>query len=916
MDYKDTLLMPKTNFPMRGVLPNKEPKIQEEWDANDIYQKALDKNKDNEHYILHDGPPYANGNLHMGHALNKILKDFITRYKTMQGFYTPYVPGWDTHGLPIEQALTKKGVKRKELSIAEFRRKCEAFALEQIENQKKDFKRLGVKGDFADPYITLKPEYEAAQIRLFGEMADKGLIYKGKKPVYWSPSSESSLAEAEIEYQDKRSPSIYVAFDVKDSKGIVDEDAKFVIWTTTPWTLPSNVAITVHPDLIYGQYNVNGDKYIIGKDLVANVAEALGWNEDAIELEKEFKGSDLEYIETQHPFVDRVSLVINGLHVTTDAGTGCVHTAPGHGEDDFVVGQKYNLPVISPVDDKGVFTEEAGQFEGMFYDKANKEITDLLKENGSLLKLEFITHSYPHDWRTKKPVIFRATPQWFASIDKVRQDILDAIEDTHFKVDWGRTRIYNMVRDRGEWVISRQRVWGVPLPVFYAENGDIIMTKETVNHVADLFQEHGSNVWFEREAAELLPEGFTHPSSPNGVFTKETDIMDVWFDSGSSHRGVLEERPELSYPADLYLEGSDQYRGWFNSSITTSVATRGISPYKMLLSHGFVMDGEGKKMSKSLGNVIVPDQIVKQKGADIARLWVSSVDYLSDVRISDEILKQTSDVYRKIRNTLRFMLGNLNDYNPSTDAIAESELLEVDKYLLNRLREFTANTLDNYDNYDYLDIYQELQNFINVELSNFYLDYGKDILYIEEQNAHKRRSMQTVLYQIVVDMTKLLAPILAHTSEEVWSHIPHVEEESVHLTRMPERVAVDAEFMEKWNTFMKLRDDVNRALEVARNEKVIGKSLEAKVVIGSNDNFDATTFLQQFSDLQQLFITSQAEVVDKVENGESYQYGDIHIEHAHGEKCERCWNYSESLGSVGELDNLCPRCQAVVKTLV
>ena len=916
MDYKDTLLMPKTNFPMRGGLPNKEPKIQEEWDANDIYQKALDKNKDNEHYILHDGPPYANGNLHMGHALNKILKDFITRYKTMQGFYTPYVPGWDTHGLPIEQALTKKGVKRKELSIAEFRRKCEAFALEQIENQKKDFKRLGVKGDFADPYITLKPEYEAAQIRLFGEMADKGLIYKGKKPVYWSPSSESSLAEAEIEYQDKRSPSIYVAFDVKDSKGIVDEDAKFVIWTTTPWTLPSNVAITVHPDLIYGQYNVNGDKYIIGKDLVANVAEALGWNEDAIELEKEFKGSDLEYIETQHPFVDRVSLVINGLHVTTDAGTGCVHTAPGHGEDDFVVGQKYNLPVISPVDDKGVFTEEAGQFEGMFYDKANKEITDLLKENGSLLKLEFITHSYPHDWRTKKPVIFRATPQWFASIDKVRQDILDAIEDTHFKVDWGRTRIYNMVRDRGEWVISRQRVWGVPLPVFYAENGDIIMTKETVNHVADLFQEHGSNVWFEREAAELLPEGFTHPSSPNGVFTKETDIMDVWFDSGSSHRGVLEERPELSYPADLYLEGSDQYRGWFNSSITTSVATRGISPYKMLLSHGFVMDGEGKKMSKSLGNVIVPDQIVKQKGADIARLWVSSVDYLSDVRISDEILKQTSDVYRKIRNTLRFMLGNLNDYNPATDAIAESELLEVDKYLLNRLREFTTNTLDNYDNYDYLDIYQELQNFINVELSNFYLDYGKDILYIEEQNAHKRRSMQTVLYQIVVDMTKLLAPILAHTSEEVWSHIPHVEEESVHLTRMPEREAVDAEFMEKWNTFMKLRDDVNRALEVARNEKVIGKSLEAKVVIGSNDNFDATTFLQQFSDLQQLFITSQAEVVDKVENGESYQYGDIHIEHAHGEKCERCWNYSESLGSVGELDNLCPRCQAVVKTLV
>lgn len=916
MDYKDTLLMPKTDFPMRGGLPNKEPKIQEEWDEKNIYQKVLDKNEGNPSYVLHDGPPYANGNLHMGHALNKILKDIITRYKSMRGYYAPYVPGWDTHGLPIEQALTKKGVKRKELSVAEFRKKCEAFALEQIENQKKDFKRLGIKGDFNNPYITLKPEYEAAQIRLFGEMADKGLIYKGKKPVYWSPSSESSLAEAEIEYQDKRSPSIYVAFDVKDGKGIVDPDAKFIIWTTTPWTLPSNVAITVHPDLTYGQYNVNGQKYIIGKDLASDVVEALGWDEETLVLENEFKGKELEYVEAQHPFFERESLVINGLHVTTDAGTGCVHTAPGHGEDDYIVGQKYNLPVISPVDDKGVFTDEAGQFEGMFYDKANKEITDLLKENGALLHLEFITHSYPHDWRTKKPVIFRATPQWFASIDKVRQDILNSIDETQFKVDWGKTRIYNMIRDRGEWVISRQRVWGVPLPVFYAENGDIIMTSETVNHVADLFEANGSNIWFERDAKDLLPEGFTHPSSPNGEFTKETDIMDVWFDSGSSHRGVLEARPELSYPADLYLEGSDQYRGWFNSSITTSVATRGQSPYKMLLSHGFVMDGEGKKMSKSLGNVIVPDQIVKQKGADIARLWVSSVDYLADVRISDEILKQTSDVYRKIRNTLRFMLGNVNDYNPATDAIAEDNLLEVDKYLLNRLREFTANTLDHYDNYDYLDIFQEVQNFINVELSNFYLDYGKDILYIEERDSHKRRSMQTVLYQIVVDMTKLLAPILVHTSEEVWSHIPHVEEESVHLTNMPDRVEVDREFVDRWNTFMKLRDDVNRALEVARNEKVIGKSLEAKVVIGSNDNFDATSFLQQFADLQQLFITSQAEVVDHVEDGIPYQYGDIRIEHAHGEKCERCWNYSESLGSVGELNNLCPRCQEVVKTLV
>ncbi|EGQ0372150.1 TPA: isoleucine--tRNA ligase [Staphylococcus pseudintermedius] len=915
MEYKDTLLMPKTKFPMRGGLPTKEPQIQQEWKEKDLYRKMLEKNEGQPSFILHDGPPYANGNLHMGHALNKILKDFINRYKTMQGFYTPYVPGWDTHGLPIEQALTKKGVKRKEMTTAEFRDKCQAFAMEQIDIQKKDFLRLGVNGDFDNPYITLKPEYEAAQIRLFGEMADKGLIYKGKKPVYWSPSSESSLAEAEIEYHDKRSASIYVAFDVKDSKGIVADDAKFIIWTTTPWTLPSNVAITVHPELTYVQMNVDGTRYIIAEALVDAVAEQLGWDKEAVVREKDFKGSELEYIEAQHPFIDRISLIINGEHVTTDAGTGCVHTAPGHGEDDFIVGQKYGLEVISPLDDKGVFTAEGGPFEGMFYDKANQAVTELLTEKGALLKLDFITHSYPHDWRTKKPVIFRATPQWFASISKVRQDILDAIEDTKFKVDWGKTRIYNMIRDRGEWVISRQRVWGVPLPVFYAENGDIIMTKETVYHVADLFEQHGSNIWFERDAEDLLPEGFTHPGSPNGEFTKEQDIMDVWFDSGSSHRGVLETRPELSFPADMYLEGSDQYRGWFNSSITTSVATRGRSPYKMLLSHGFVMDGEGKKMSKSLGNVIVPDTIVKQKGADIARLWVSSVDYLADVRISDEILNQVADVYRKIRNTLRFLLGNINDYNPATDRIAEADLLEVDRYILNRLREFTAGTLDHYESFDYLNIYQEVQNFINVELSNFYLDYGKDILYIEEKNAHKRRSMQTVLFEILVNMTKLLAPIIPHTAEEVWSHIEQVDEESVHLTNMPAKEEVDQALLDKWNTFMALRDDVNRALEAARNEKVIGKSLEAKVKIGNSSSFDTLAFLEGFNDLHQLFIVSQVELVEDTK-GEAYQHGTIEIAKADGEKCARCWNYSESLGSVGELDDLCPRCQEVVKTLV
>ncbi len=915
MDYKDTLLMPKTSFPMRGGLPNKEPQIQAEWDEKDLFNKILEKNKGKTPFILHDGPPYANGNLHMGHALNKILKDFIVRHKAMTGYYAPYVPGWDTHGLPIEQALTNKGVKRKEMSVAEFRKKCEEFALEQIEVQKSDFKRLGVNGDWQNPYITLKPEFEAAQIRVFGEMAAKGLIYKGKKPVYWSPSSESSLAEAEIEYKDKKSPSIYVAFKVVDSKGVVDEDASFVIWTTTPWTIPSNLGIAVNPELTYVQVNVEGKKYVVAEALLDAVCEDLDWNKETIVREKEFKGSELEYVTAQHPFIDRTSLVILGDHVTTDAGTGCVHTAPGHGEDDYVIGQKYDLGVISPIDDKGVFTEEAGEFAGQFYDKANKTITEKLDEVGALLKLSFFSHSYPHDWRTKKPVIFRATEQWFASISKVRQDILDAIDTTKFKIDWGKTRLYNMIRDRGEWVISRQRVWGVPLPVFYSENGDIIMTEETINHVADLFEKHGSNVWFEREAKDLLPEGFTHEGSPNGVFTKETDIMDVWFDSGSTHRGVLETRPELSYPADIYIEGSDQYRGWFNSSITTSVATRGISPYKMLLSHGFVMDGEGKKMSKSLGNVIVPDKIVKQMGADIARLWVSSVDYLADVRISNEILKQTSDVYRKIRNTFRFLLGNVNDFNPATDSVSYDEMLEIDQYMHNRLNQFIGKTLSHYEAYDYLDIYQDIQNFINVDLSNFYLDYGKDILYIEKADSLKRRSMQTVLYETLVKLTKLLAPIIPHTADEIWGHIPHVEEESVHLTDMPEPHEIDTVLMEKWSQFMKLRDDVNRALEVARNEKVIGKSLEAHITLSNSSEFDTVDFLSKFNDLNQLFIVSKVDVVDELTEGTEYELVKVKVDHAEGEKCQRCWNYSDQLGSVNGLDHLCPRCQSVVATL-
>ncbi|EAG1762662.1 isoleucine--tRNA ligase, partial [Listeria monocytogenes] len=685
MEYKDTLLMPKTDFPMRGNLPNKEPEWQAKWEEEKLYEKIQEKNAGRKAYILHDGPPYANGELHMGHALNKTIKDIIVRYKSMAGFSSPYVPGWDTHGLPIETAIAKKGVKRKEMSIAEFRKLCAEYAMTQVDGQRTGFKRLGINGDWENPYITLLPEYEAEQIKVFGEMAKKGYIYKGKKPVYWSPSSESALAEAEIEYQDKKSASIFVAFKVTDGKGVLDEGTNIVIWTTTPWTIPANMGITVNPDLDYVVIESAGEKYVVAEALLPSLREKLGF-EDATVV-KTVRGSELDRVVTKHPFYDRDSLVMNGEHATAEAGTGAVHTAPGHGEDDFLIGKKYDLEVLAPLDDHGVFTEEAPGFEGVFYDTANKMVTEKLEEVGALLKMEFITHSYPHDWRTKKPVIFRATAQWFASIDAFRDDLLAAVKGVNWTPAWGETRLFNMVRDRGDWVISRQRAWGVPLPIFYAENGEAIITDETINHISELFREHGSNVWFERDVKDLLPAGFTHPGSPNGEFTKETDIMDVWFDSGSSHQAVLNARPELSRPADLYMEGSDQYRGWFNSSLTTAVAITGEAPYRNVLSHGFALDGEGRKMSKSLGNTLLPGKVIKQLGADIVRLWVASVDYQADVRVSDEILKQVSEVYRKIRNTMRFLLGNINDFNPTTNAVSYENLREVDKYMLIKLND-------------------------------------------------------------------------------------------------------------------------------------------------------------------------------------------------------------------------------------
>lgn len=911
MEYKQTLLMPKTEFPMRGNLPNREPKMQQEWEENKLYEKVQARTKGRPLFVLHDGPPYANGDIHMGHALNKILKDFIVKYKSMAGFHAPYVPGWDTHGLPIETALAKKKVNRKKMSISEFREKCAEYALKQIDNQRTQFKQLGVRGDWDNPYITLDKAYEAAQIRVFGEMAKKGYIYKGLKPVYWSPSSESALAEAEIEYQDKRSPSIYVAFDVKDGKGVLEGDEQFVIWTTTPWTLPANLAIAVHPDLDYAVVKVKDNKYIVAEAMLEQVKATLEWEE--AEVVKTFKGKDAERIVAKHPFYDRDSLVILGDHVTTESGTGLVHTAPGHGEDDFFVGKQYDLGVLCPVDEKGYFTEEAPGFEGIFYDSANKEITQKLEENGKLLKLEFITHSYPHDWRTKKPTIFRATNQWFASIKDFRDDILKEIKRVNWVPEWGETRLYNMVRDREDWCISRQRTWGVPIPVFYAEDRTPIITDETIEHVANLFAEHGSNIWFEWDTKDLLPEGFTHEGSPNGEFTREMDIMDVWFDSGSSHEGVLEDHEELKRPADVYLEGSDQYRGWFNSSLSTAVAVTGKSPYETVISHGFALDGQGRKMSKSIGNVVVPSKIMKQYGADILRLWVASVDYQADVRISDEILKQTAEGYRKIRNTFRFLLGNLNDFT-TADRVADEQLEEVDRYMLARLQQVIDKVRKAYDAYDFSTVYQTVHHFCAIELSSFYLDFAKDILYIEASDHPRRRSIQTVYYEMVVSLAKLMAPILTHTMEEVWSHIPGVEEDYVQLTDMPEARAIEGqdELNKKWSFFMEVRHDILKALEEARNEKVIGKSLEASIVIKANKS-EVESLLSNIPHLHQLLIVSHAEVTDTLEDGKSYEYVTVKVTKHNGETCERCWVVSDTVGENEKHPSLCTRCADIVE---
>ena len=919
MKVKDTLNLGKTKFPMRGNLPVREVERQNEWEENKVYEQRQKLNEGKPSFVLHDGPPYANGNIHMGHAMNKISKDFIVRSKSMMGFRAPYVPGWDTHGLPIEQQLKKAGVDRKALSVAEFREMCRQYALEQVDKQRKDFKRLGVAGEWDNPYLTLKPEYEAQQIRVFGKMAEKGLIYKGKKPVFWSWSSESALAEAEVEYHDVTSPSAFYGEQVVDGKGVLDKNTYMVVWTTTPWTIPASEGITIDATFDYAvvQHDDDERKYVLAADLVNADAELFGWND--VKIVKTVKGAELENVLCQHPFYPERKLVtMLGDFVTTDAGTGLVHTAPGFGEDDFNIGVKYGLDVYVPVDDKGYMTEDTGEdFAGLFYEDANEVSLKKLEEAGVLLKQMDYEHSYPFDWRTEKPIIFRATPQWFASVDKIRDQILGAINEVQFFPDWGQKRLYNMIRDRGDWVISRQRVWGVPLPIFYGEDGEAIMTKETIEHVAKLVEEHGSNIWFQREAKDLLPEGFTSEHSPNGKFTKETDIMDVWFDSGSSHQGVCAERDYLTYPADLYLEGSDQYRGWFNSSLITSVAYSGHAPYKQILSQGFTLDGKGRKMSKSLGNTIVPSEVIDKMGAEIIRLWVLSVDTSADVRVSMGSFQQIAESYRKFRNTVRFLLANTTDFDPAKDAVAFDEMESIDKYMTVLVNKFTKEILDAYANYEFMEIYKKLINFITTDLSAFYMDVAKDVVYIEAPDSKKRRSMQTVLYDVVVRLTKLMTPILPHTTEEIWKYLKE-DEKYAQLSEMPEVKHFNNEekLVDLWNRFMNLRSGVFKALEEARNEKLIGKSFEAHVDLyvsnGVQADLDALN-----ANVRQALIVSALDVHPLSEAPENaLKFNDeyaVVVEHAEGEVCPRCRMIKTDIGSDADLSTLCASCAEIVR---
>lgn len=921
-DYTKSVNLPKTDFPMRANLPEREPKMLEYWESIDLYNELKKRNKDKKPFILHDGPPYANGDVHMGHALNKILKDIIVRYKNMTGYYAPYVPGWDTHGLPIErQAIKKLGINRHKAGAVKFRQACREFAISHVENQKKQFKRLGVLGDWENPYLTLKNEYVAKQIEIFGKMAEKGLIYKGLKPVYWCPDCETALAEAEIEYAEDKTNSIYVKFAVKDDKGLFEglENVYFVIWTTTTWTLPGNVAISLNPNFEYSLAKApNGEIYVIADELLDNVKKAAKIDGD-FEIVKKFKGSDLEYITCYHPFIDRESLVIVGDHVTLEAGTGCVHTAPGFGAEDYVVCQKYpELDIIVPVDSKGYLTELAGEFAGLFYEKSNAKILEKLTQTNNLLATEEIVHQYPHCWRCKEPIIFRATDQWFASVDALKDAACAAIKDVKWLPAWGEDRITSMVQDRNDWCISRQRTWGVPIPIFYCAGcGKEIAAKETISAVADLFRKEGPDKWWELEADEIVPKGLKCECGCEH-FTKETDIMDVWFDSGSSFAAVCMERDDLVYPADVYLEGNDQYRGWFQSSLLTSIAAEGKSPYKTVITHGMIQDGNGKKMSKSLGNTILPQEIIKQYGADVLRLWVVSADYKTDMRISKETLKQLSEGYRKIRNTARYILSNINDFDPNKDMVSYENMNEIDKWAVMKLNNMIEKTINAYESFEFHLLYHAVHKFCVVDMSNFYLDILKSRLYTDKPDSQRRRSAQSAMYMILNAMVKLLSPVLSFTAEEIWQFMPHIDGEekiSVSFAQMPKfnEMYINNELDKKWNKIIDIRNDVLKALEEARNEKIIGKSLDAAVSVYAEGELGE--FLKSIeSDLAEIFISSQACAADTPEkctfNGEFVKVG---VSQAEGQKCERCWIYSNTVGTIDGYEKICLDCYNKIK---
>lgn len=906
MDYKDTLLMPKTAFEMRGKLPTKEPNMQKRWKEGKLYEKMMENRKGAKPFVLHDGPPYANGDIHIGHALNKIIKDVIVRSHYMEGYRTPFIPGWDTHGLPIETAITKLGHDRKKMPLAEFRQLCHDYAMQQVAAQKKGFLSLGCIGDYDQPYITLKKEFEADQIKIFGKMAMDGLIYKGLKPVYWSPSSESALAEAEIEYHDIKSPTIYVAFAVKDGKGILERDTSFIIWTTTPWTIPANLAICLNKDFTYALVQSEKGKFIVLAEMVDALWEKFGFKEKTIL--KTYKGSELEKITCQHPLYDRESLVILGDHVTADAGTGCVHTAPGFGADDFFVCQKYGIDAYCNVDEHGCMMEDCGEWlAGQYVDDANKTVTMKLNELGCLLKLEWITHAYPHDWRTKKPIIFRATTQWFASIDKIREKLLAEIDAVDWIPSWGKQRMHNMIADRSDWCISRQRAWGVPIPIFYAEDDTPIMDEAVFAHVADLFARYGSNVWFERDAKDLLPEGYAHPGSPNGIFRKETDTMDVWFDSGSSHTGAMMARG-LGYPADLYFEGSDQYRGWFNSSLIVGTAVHGGAPYRQVLSHGFVMDENGEKMSKSRGNSVSPKEVTSKFGADILRLWATSIDYQADCRIGDNIIKQCSETYRKVRNTFRFLLANVNAEDFTKEDLQSVSSLPIsDQYMLVLLAQTNEKVRKAYMEYRFADAVTTLTNLMTNDFSAYYLDYAKDILYIEKKDSVRRRQVQTVIYMALDVLVRLWAPILCHTCEEVNDFL-HLEADSIHLGSFAKvDLPFDADAVKaKLERLLLIRSDVFKALENARNAKTIGKSLEAHVRLHVSDA-DRALIEEVFPDhFHQWLIVSKVTLCE--EELEAFDVCQVQVGPCEGTVCPRCWNITDSHAE----DGLCDRCRAVL----